>query len=134
MQVRAGCARDHAERARGTASPARWRAPTRSGGKWAREEIWSFAADDALRVAAAEGAEGIDPVAGERAARVAAIPGVPHGATIRSSTVVERSRGLANADDNRLTLNRDLWLDFDHGGFTAVDNIPARCAATGAST
>ena len=37
--------------------------------------------------------------------------------------VVERSRGLANADDNRLTLNRSLWLDFDHDGFTAVDSI-----------
>ena len=31
------------------------------GGKWAREEIWSFASDDRLRVAAAEGADGIDP-------------------------------------------------------------------------
>jgi hypothetical protein len=38
-------------------------------------------------------------------------------------TVVERSRGLANADDNRLTLNRNLWLDFDHHGFTVIDAI-----------
>ena len=38
-------------------------------------------------------------------------------------TVVERSRGLANADDNRLRLSRSLWLDFNHGGFTAVDRI-----------
>jgi hypothetical protein len=32
-----------------------------AGERWPREEIWSFAANDALRVAAAEGADGIDP-------------------------------------------------------------------------
>ena len=38
-------------------------------------------------------------------------------------TVTERSRGLANADDNRLQLSRQVWLDFDHGGLTTVDTI-----------
>ncbi len=37
--------------------------------------------------------------------------------------VQERSRGLVNADANRLSLTRNLWLDFDHGGFTAVDHL-----------
>src|SRR6185503_917443 len=37
--------------------------------------------------------------------------------------VVERSRGLANADDNRLTLARQIWLDFDHAGFTTLDRL-----------
>jgi hypothetical protein len=91
-------------------------------GSWPREEVWSFEATDALRVAAAEGPEGIDP----------AQANVPHDwqgypafrmAADSKLTVVERSRGLSNADDNRLSLQRDLWLDFDHGGFTAVDQI-----------
>ena len=30
---------------------------------------------------------------------------------------------MANADDNRLSLQRSLWLDFDHAGYTAVDHL-----------
>ena len=96
--------------------------PDPQGGAWPREEIWSFAAIDDLRVAAAEGPEGIDPVQ-------ANVPrewqGYPAFRMARDSklSVVERSRGLGNADDNRLSLTRSLWLDFDHGGFTAVDHI-----------
>jgi hypothetical protein len=37
--------------------------------------------------------------------------------------IVERSRGLSNTDQNRLQLRRRLWLDFDHHGFTAVDEV-----------
>jgi len=96
--------------------------PAADGGKWAREEVWSFASDDALRVAAAEGAEGIDPIQANVPREWQRYPAF-RMADDSKLTVVERSRGLANADDNRLTLNRDLWLDFDHGGFTAVDNI-----------
>ena len=96
--------------------------PDPAGGKWAREEVWSFAADDALRVAAAEGAEGIDPIQANVPREWQRYPAFRMAGDSKLA-VVERSRGLANADDNRLTLNRDLWLDFDHGGFTAVDNI-----------
>jgi len=96
--------------------------PAAGGGKWAREEVWSFAADDALRVAAAEGAEGIDPIQANVPREWQRFPAF-RMAEDSKLTVVERSRGLANADDNRLTLHRDLWLDFDHGGYTAVDNI-----------
>jgi hypothetical protein len=96
--------------------------PAGGGGKWAREEVWSFAAEDSLRVAAAEGAEGIDPVQANVPREWQRYPAFRMAADSKL-TVVERSRGLANADDNRLTLNRALWLDFDHGGFTAVDTI-----------
>ena len=96
--------------------------PDAAGGIWAREEIWSFAADDGLRVAAAEGVEGIDPIQANVPREWQRFPAFRMAADARLS-VVERSRGLANADDNRLTLSRNLWLDFDHGGFTAVDQI-----------
>jgi len=96
--------------------------PGAAGGKWAREEIWSFAADDGLRVAAAEGAEGIDPIQANVPREWQRFPAFRMAADSKLG-VVERSRGLANADDNRLTLSRNLWLDFDHGGFTAVDQI-----------
>ncbi|MGE0580676.1 MAG: hypothetical protein AB7P31_00880 [Steroidobacteraceae bacterium] len=89
---------------------------------WPEEETWSWAGDDRLRVAALEGGEGIDPAQANvpqdwrqyPAARVA-------GQAVLA--VVERSRGMAGADGNRLSLVRSLWLDFDHAGFTAVDHV-----------
>jgi hypothetical protein len=89
---------------------------------WAKEEIWSFEANDLLRVAAAEGADGIDPAQANVPAEWRQWPAFRMGADSKLN-VVERGRGLANADDNRLELRRHLWLDFDHDGYTAVDNI-----------
>jgi hypothetical protein len=96
--------------------------PEPQGGQWPREEIWSFAAVDELRVAAAEGPEGIDPSQANVPREWQGYPAFRMAADSKLS-VVERSRGLQNADENRLTMNRSLWLDFDHGGFTAVDHI-----------
>ncbi len=93
-----------------------------SGAKWPREEIWSFAANDALRVAVPAGAEGIDPAQANVPAEWRQYPAFRMDAAAKL-TVDERSRGLSNTDDNRLSLTRALWLDFDHGGFTVVDNI-----------
>ncbi len=92
------------------------------GGQWPREEIWSFEAMDALRVAAAEGPEGIDPAQANVPREWQGFPAFRMAADSKL-TVVERGRGLSNADDNRLNLHRNLWLDFDHDGFIAVDRI-----------
>lgn len=92
------------------------------GGRWAREEIWSFAGNDRLRIAAAESANAIDPAQANVPAEWQGLPAFRMAADSKL-TIVERSRGLANVDDNRLTLNRQLWLDFDHRGLTAVDQI-----------
>ena len=40
-----------------------------------------------------------------------------------SLTIAERSRGLSSADAHRLTLERQLWLTFDHDDFIAADHI-----------
>jgi hypothetical protein len=96
--------------------------PDAGGGKWAREEVWSFEPKDSLRVAAAEGAEGIDPIQANVPPDWQRFPAFRMAADSKLN-IVERSRGLANADDNRLRLNRNLWLDFDHEGYTAVDTV-----------
>jgi hypothetical protein len=121
VQVRAG-GHEVTLLARGAGAAAELVRPDTAGAQWARDEIWSFAANDMLRVAAAEGAEGIDPAQANVPPGWRQLPAfrMTPGAKL---TVVERSRGLANADDNRLTLSRNLWLDFDHDGFTVVDNI-----------
>ncbi len=89
---------------------------------WPDEEVWSFEGIDRLRVAAVENAESIDPAQSNVPGTWQRFPAfrMPAAATL---TVAERSRGLANPDDNRLRLNRDVWLDFSHGGFTVTDSI-----------
>ena len=92
------------------------------GANWPSEEIWSFAANDSLRVASAEGPDGIDPAQANVPAEWRQYPAFRMAKDTRLD-VVERSRGLSNADDNRLSMTRTLWLDFDRRGFTVVDNI-----------
>jgi len=121
IQVRAG-SHEITLAARAASVASQLSRPDPGAGKWPAEEIWSFAADDALRVAAAEGPEGIDPIQANVPREWQRFPAFRMARDSRLN-VVERSRGLSNVDDNRLTLGRDLWLDFDHGGFTAVDNI-----------
>jgi hypothetical protein len=92
---------------------------------WPTDEVWSFRSVDNLRVAAVEGAESIDP-------SQASVPGEWHeypafrlnaGGALN---VVERSRALVNPDDNQLQLERHLWLDFDHRGFTLTDEVSGK--------
>jgi len=93
-----------------------------AGEAWPLDEIWSFAGNDRLRVAALEGGESIDPAQADVPAQWRTWPAVrvsPDAAI----GIVERSRGMASLDDNRLELHRQLWLDFDHAGFTALDQL-----------
>jgi hypothetical protein len=121
VQVRAGM-HEITLSARGTSVAAALARPAPGEGVWPREEIWSFAANDTMRVAAAEGADGIDPAQANVPPEWRQLPAfrMPVDAKLN---VVERSRGLANTDANRLSLARNLWLDFDHEGYTAVDRI-----------
>ncbi len=89
---------------------------------WPAEEIWSWAGDDRLRVAALEGGESIDPVQSNVPVNWRQYPAMRVLADT-ALAVIERSRGMASADENRLSLQRSLWLDFDHQGFTAVDHV-----------
>lgn len=89
---------------------------------WPAEETWSWAGDDRLRIAALEGGDSIDPAQANVPEQWRRHPAVRVLADTALS-IVERSRGIASADDNRLSLQRSLWLDFDHAGFTAVDQV-----------
>ncbi|MCC7462946.1 MAG: hypothetical protein IT480_10860 [Gammaproteobacteria bacterium] len=94
-------------------------------GAWPREEIWSYAAVDRLRVAAPEGGAAVDPAQAGVPERWRGYPAFRLGAGERL-TIVERSRGLGAGDDNHLTLRREQWLDFDHRAYTAVDTVEGR--------
>jgi hypothetical protein len=96
--------------------------PEPRGGQWPQEEVWSFASNDLLRVAMASGPEGIDPAQANVPPEWRQFPAFRMAADSKL-LIDERSRGLSNLDDNRLSLQRNLWLDFDHRGFTVVDYI-----------
>lgn len=89
---------------------------------WVDEEIWSFAAEERLRVASVDGVDSINPAQAQVPGDWQEYPAyrVTPGTPLR---VVERSRGLPDDNDNALSLNREVWLDFDHGGYTIVDHV-----------
>lgn len=91
-------------------------------GPWAREEIWSFQSVDRLRIATVEGVEAIDPVQANVPEEWHQFPSYRIAAE-SEFRIVERSRGLSASDENRLQLERDIWLDFNHEGYTTVDTI-----------
>ncbi len=89
---------------------------------WPEAEIWSYRAQSSLRVTEPEGAAQIDPALAEvpndwrELPAFALEPG-------QGLSIAERSRGLSEQDQNRLHLNRTLWLDHDGGGYTARDQV-----------
>ncbi|GAA0723497.1 hypothetical protein [Dokdonella soli] len=89
---------------------------------WPKQEIWSYAAAPRLRVTSATGAVQVDP-------RQAQVPSewydLPAFALADAAVlkIDERSRGLAADDRNRLTLDREMRLDFDGAGWFAHDRV-----------
>ena len=86
------------------------------------EEVWSFAANDPLRVASVEGVPGIDPTQAQVPAEWRQNPAFRMD-THSELRLIERSRGLSTTGQNRLRLRRFLWLDFDHEGWTVRDQL-----------
>ena len=89
---------------------------------WPKQEIWSYAAAPRLRVTSASSAVQVDPRQSNVPPEWNALPAfaLADGAKL---TIEERSRGLAADDRNRLTLDREMWLDFDGGGWFARDRV-----------
>ncbi len=120
VQVRAG-SWEITLRARGIDSVQRVALPAVNG-VWPKQEVWSYSAHDRLRVSAVEGAEGIDPVQSNVPGEWRQYPAfrLAPGGVLQ---VAERSRGLSVQDGNKLKLMRLLYLDFDHSGYTVVDQL-----------
>lgn len=89
---------------------------------WPKQEVWSYEADSHLRITAASGALQLDPRQAEVPQEWQALPAfaLADGAKL---TIEERSRGIASDEANRLTLQREAWLDFAGGSWFARDRI-----------
>ena len=107
--------------ARATAPLAKVVAPTIEA-PWPAQEIWSFEAQSWLRVSGADGEQPIDPAQ-------AGVPdewrGLPAFALAPAAAlnIEERSRGLSGEDANRLSLQREVWLQFDGSALYAKDRV-----------
>jgi hypothetical protein len=89
---------------------------------WPKQEIWSYAAAPRLRVTSANSAVQVDPRQSNVPSDWNALPAFALGDGAKL-TIEERSRGLATDDRNRLSLDREMWLDFDGGGWFARDHV-----------
>ncbi len=89
---------------------------------WPKQEIWSYEAAPSLRVTTVTSALQVDPRQAYAPDAWQTLPAfaLGDGATL---AIDERSRGLAPDEKNRLTLDREMWLDFAGDGWFAQDRI-----------
>jgi hypothetical protein len=91
-------------------------------GTWATDEAWAFDARPDLRVVTVEGVQAIDPQQTTIPDEWKKLPCYPmHAGDLLK--LVEHRRGDAEPAPDRLTLRRDLWLDFDGTGYTVSDHL-----------
>ncbi|KRF02355.1 hypothetical protein ASG87_00035 [Frateuria sp. Soil773] len=88
---------------------------------WPRQETWSYADDPGLRSTRVGGQATDAAQAGVPPAWVALPAYVLDDAT--GLAVEQGTRGAEGGQGDRLQLQRELWLDFDGGGFNAVDRL-----------
>lgn len=88
---------------------------------WPAEEVWVFEADSTMRQVQVEGVNSIDPSQTRLPQDWANLPAylMTSGS---SMTLAEQHRGMAGSPA-QLNLNRQLWLDFDGGGYTLQDQL-----------
>jgi hypothetical protein len=89
---------------------------------WPADEVWSFKAEDRLRIVSIEGPASVDPAQAEVPDEWTELPAYQ----MRPASVLriaEHSRGLAAQDLNELHLTRRAWLGFVGDSYTLVDHI-----------
>ena len=89
---------------------------------WPKQEVWVFDARNHLRLVEVEGVPAVDPSQTTLPDTWKGLPAyrVNPGDTLTLKVV---RRGDPEPEPDRLILERDLWLDFDGGGYTVADAI-----------
>lgn len=97
-------------------------APAAATAPWPPEEVWSFDARPELRLVEVGGAVPIDPTQTAVPQEWRNLPAYLIAADTRLR-FDEIRRGDPQPAPDALTLHRDLWLDFDGGGYTIRDRL-----------
>ncbi len=89
---------------------------------WPAQETWSYEAAPDLRVTSATSAIQVDPRQTGAPDEWRSLPAfsLSNGGALQ---IDQRSRGLGSDEGNRLTLQREAWLDFSGDGWYARDRI-----------
>lgn len=95
----------------------------------AQQEVWSFQADNAIRVVTLEGPPAVDPASVGAPAQWAGLPTfvLQPGGELKIS---QTQRGDSGATADRLSIQRTWWLDFDGRGFSVKDQITGSIGRT----
>lgn len=93
---------------------------------WPAEEVWVFAADPSVRQVQVEGVNSIDPSQTRLPEDWASLPAYLMGSG-SAMTLTEQHRGMASSPA-QISLQRQLWLDFDGGGYTLQDQLSGTLA------
>jgi len=92
------------------------------GAHWPAEELWVFEARPALRLVELSGGTAVDPRQTSLPAEWHAFPAFRLQAGEQLAFAVLR-RGDPMPAPDQLNLQRQIWLDFDGGGYTVQDSI-----------
>lgn len=97
-------------------------APAEAARPWPAEEVWAFEPAHHSRMVEVQGVPGIDPRQTGLPAAWQPFPAyrVLPGQTLR---LEQRRRGDPTPAPDELTLQRELWLDFDGQGYTLRDTL-----------
>ncbi|NOQ64486.1 MAG: hypothetical protein GQ582_08240 [Methyloprofundus sp.] len=93
--------------------------------KWPESEIWSFSAKNYQRVVEVENVTAIDPSQSNVPREWKNLPAyqLQQGDTMHFKVI---RRGDPEPEPNKLTLKRELWLDFAGTGYTVQDTIKGK--------
>jgi hypothetical protein len=89
---------------------------------WPELEVWSFAARPDLRQVELSGPSAVDPSQSGVPSDWSRLPAYRLGPGETLRLLVQR-RGDPDPGPDRLSLSRELWLDFDGGGYSVRDRI-----------
>ncbi|HSQ06817.1 MAG TPA: hypothetical protein VLM84_03875, partial [Chromatiaceae bacterium] len=89
---------------------------------WPELEVWSFAARPELRQVEPTGPPAVDPLQSGVPSDWSRLPAYRLGPG-EYLTLELRRRGDPDPGPDRLGLSRDLWLDFDGGGYSVRDHV-----------
>jgi hypothetical protein len=89
---------------------------------WPEQEVWVFVNDNNMRQVQVSGVVSVDPNQTRLPKQWRGLPAyLLSPGKVLSLDV--RERGITNLAQNSLSLNRQMWLDFDGGGYSIKDQL-----------